>query len=142
MGVEMPAGLTAFALTALVGILVGGGATLAVTSKRDKGAEAQAAADIAQAEAMGEIADAGVRQAEAITPLVAAVQGLELMRADLRADLAGAAGLPVGCLDPVASMAPVCVAVKCWQFQQSDAGRSSPDECTKWSVLARAQAGE
>jgi len=121
-----------------VGCLVAGGVSgglLVGKASRDRAAEAEAAAS-----ALESVTAAQVEQTAAVTNLAAQVQSLEAMRAELKADLAGAAGLPVACLEAEHSTKPACMAVKCWQFQQSDAGRSSQDECSAWSKLARTMA--
>lgn len=129
---KMAVGTTiAIALGCLLAGGVGGGLIVGKAAN-DRAAEADA-----QATALKSVADAQVNQTEAVGDLTTKIQALEAMRGELRADLAGAAGLPVACLTDEHSLQPACMAVKCWQFQQSDAGRSAQTECTEWSRLAR-----
>ena len=74
---------------------------------------------------------------EAIAELSTAVTRPLTLDAETRAGLSS--DVPVGCLDAKTSLTPACMAMTCWRFQQSDAGRSDAKSCSELVDDARIQ---
>ncbi|MDF1699544.1 MAG: hypothetical protein P1V36_00090 [Planctomycetota bacterium] len=133
--------LVGIGLGALVaGGAIGGGIAAKVMKNRE-------AAEVAQAEAMTDMARSAKAVAD-ITPdltaqvavVVEASQTIEAERQKKQTLLAGPDSLPVDCTVEGKSTTPACMTLKLMQFQQSDAGRGSINEIIAWSKLAREHA--
>jgi|TARA_Y100000034_G_scaffold98100_1_gene120015 hypothetical protein len=112
----MQRGAVAISLTVAIGLgaLLVGGIIGAVYERRRAPPPDDGASAAATAEAMA-------AQTEAIAALTAEVNKPAVLSEELKAQLAS--DIPAGCLEPAASLEPVCVALVCQRAKQSSAGR-------------------